>query len=42
MSFVDILTDRGHDAFLIEDPEFNATAHGFIEGCARVRGLPPA
>ena len=39
VSFVDIMTDRGHDAFLIEDPEFNATAHGFIEGCARVRGL---
>ena len=42
VSFVDILTDRGHDAFLIDDPEFSATAHGFIEGCARVRGLPPA
>ncbi len=42
VSFVDIMTDRGHDAFLINDPEFSATAHGFIEGCARVRGLPPA
>ena len=42
VSFVDIMTDRGHDAFLIEDPEFSATAHGFLEGCARVRGLPPA
>ncbi len=41
VSFVDIMTDRGHDAFLIDDPEFNATARGFIEGCARVRGLPP-
>ena len=40
VSFVDIMTDRGHDAFLIEDPEFNATARGFIDGCARVRGLP--
>ena len=42
VSFVDIMTDRGHDAFLIEDEEFNATAHGFLEGCARLRGLPPA
>ena len=42
VSFVEIMTDRGHDAFLIADPEFNATAHGFLEGCARVRGLPPA
>ena len=41
VSFVDIMTDRGHDAFLIEDPEFNATAHGFLEGAARLRGLPP-
>ena len=36
------MTDRGHDAFLIEDPEFNATAHGFLEGCARARGLARA
>ena len=42
VSFVDVMTDRGHDAFLLEDPEFKATAHGFLEGCARVRGLPPA
>lgn len=42
VSFVEVQTDRGHDAFLIEDEEFNATAHGFLEGCARARGLPPA
>ena len=42
VSFVDIETDRGHDAFLIDDPEFNATARGFLEGCARMRGLAPA
>ncbi len=42
VSFVDVMTDRGHDAFLIEDPEFNATAHGFLEGCARARGLAKA
>jgi homoserine O-acetyltransferase len=42
VSFVDIVTDRGHDAFLIDDPEFNATAHGFLEGAARARGLKPA
>ena len=40
VSFVDILTDRGHDAFLIEDPEFNATAQGFLNGAAKARGLP--
>ncbi len=42
VSFVDILTDRGHDAFLLDDPEFSATAHGFLEGAAKARGLPPA
>jgi homoserine O-acetyltransferase len=41
VSFVEVQTDRGHDAFLIEDPEFNATAHGFLEGAAKLRGLPP-
>ena len=42
VSFVDVQTDRGHDAFLIDDPEFNATAHGFLEGAAKLRGLPTA
>ncbi len=41
VSFVDIATDRGHDAFLIDDPEFNATATGFLNGAARARGLLP-
>ena len=42
VSFVEVQTDRGHDAFLIEDPEFDATAHGFLEGAAKLRGLPHA
>ena len=42
VSFVDVQTDRGHDAFLIDDDEFKATAHGFLEGAAKLRGLPPA
>ena len=41
VSFVDIATDRGHDAFLLDDPEFSATARGFLDGAARARGLPP-
>ena len=40
VSFVDIDTDRGHDAFLLDVPEFIATSHGFIEAAARARGLP--
>ena len=39
VSFVEIETDAGHDAFLLEEPEFFATLKGFIEGCARHRGL---
>ena len=40
VSFVDIETDRGHDAFLLELPEFEATSHGFLAAAARARGLP--
>jgi homoserine O-acetyltransferase len=39
VSFVEIETDAGHDAFLLDEPEFFATLKGFIEGCARHRGL---
>ena len=42
VSFVDIETDRGHDAFLLDDPEFSATARGFLDGAARARGLATA
>jgi homoserine O-acetyltransferase len=40
VSFVEIATDKGHDAFLLEEPEFFATLRGFLDGCARHRGLP--
>ncbi len=39
VSFVEIATDKGHDAFLLEEPEFFATLRGFFDGCARHRGL---
>jgi homoserine O-acetyltransferase len=42
VSFVEIDTDKGHDAFLLEEPEFFATLRGFLDGCARHRGLAPA
>ena len=41
VSFVEIETDKGHDAFLLEEPEFFATLRGFLDGCARHRGLTP-
>ncbi len=39
VSFVEIATDKGHDAFLLEEPEFFATVEGFLNGCAEHRGL---
>jgi homoserine O-acetyltransferase/O-succinyltransferase len=42
VSFVEIDSDKGHDAFLLDEPEFFATTQGFIDGCAQARGLPPA
>ncbi|MFM9845122.1 MAG: homoserine O-acetyltransferase [Dongiaceae bacterium] len=39
VSFVEIQSDKGHDAFLLEEPEFLATMRGFLAGCAEHRGL---
>jgi homoserine O-acetyltransferase/O-succinyltransferase len=41
VSFVEIDTDRGHDAFLLNVPEFIATTRGFLEAAARARGIAP-
>jgi homoserine O-acetyltransferase len=42
VSFAEIVTDKGHDAFLLEEPELFAITRGFLEAAARARGLPPA
>jgi homoserine O-acetyltransferase/O-succinyltransferase len=39
VSFVEIDSDKGHDAFLLEEPEFFATLGGFVSAAARDRGL---
>jgi homoserine O-acetyltransferase len=39
VSFVEIETDKGHDAFLLDEPELHKTMAGFIDGAARHRGL---
>lgn len=41
VSFVEIETDRGHDAFLLDEPEMLATVRGFLTGAARARGIAP-
>lgn len=42
VSFVEIDTDKGHDAFLLDVPEMFATTSGFIESSARAFGLEEA
>lgn len=39
VSFVEIETDKGHDAFLLDEPVLFATSRGFIDAAARARGL---
>jgi homoserine O-acetyltransferase len=39
VSFVEIETDRGHDAFLLDEPELFSTVRGFLSAAAEARGL---
>jgi homoserine O-acetyltransferase len=39
VSFVEIETDRGHDAFLLDEPELFATVRGFLSAAGEARGL---
>ncbi|MBX3536624.1 MAG: homoserine O-acetyltransferase [Chelatococcus sp.] len=39
VSFVEIESDKGHDAFLLDEPVFFATMRGFLDSAARARGL---
>jgi len=39
VSFVEIESNKGHDAFLLDEPEFFNTVRGFINSCATRRGL---
>ncbi len=34
VSFVEVQSDAGHDAFLLKEPGFHETVDGFIKGCA--------
>jgi homoserine O-acetyltransferase len=40
VSFAEIVTDKGHDAFLLQEPELFAIVSGFLDGAAKARGLP--
>jgi len=39
VSFVEVQSDKGHDAFLLDEPDFHKVFEGFLEGCAEHRGL---
>jgi homoserine O-acetyltransferase len=41
VSFAEIETDRGHDAFLLDVPEFLDIARAFLQSAAKARGLKP-
>lgn len=39
VSFVELESDKGHDAFLLDEPELFATLRGFFGAAAKARGL---
>jgi homoserine O-acetyltransferase len=39
VSFAEILTDKGHDAFLLDEPELFGIVRGFLDSAGRARGL---
>jgi homoserine O-acetyltransferase/O-succinyltransferase len=42
VSFVEVESDKGHDAFLLDEPELSAAVRGFLNAAADKRGLKPA
>jgi len=42
VSFVEIVSDKGHDAFLLDEPKMFDTLGGFLNGAAKLRGLQNA
>ena len=39
VSFAEIVTDKGHDAFLLDEPEFFTIVRGFLSSAGKARGL---
>ncbi len=39
VSFAEIETDKGHDAFLLDEPELLAIVRGFLDSAGKARGL---
>ncbi len=41
VSFVEVQSTKGHDAFLLDEPVMLATVTGFLNAAAQQRGLAP-
>ncbi|GEO99375.1 homoserine O-acetyltransferase MetX [Methylobacterium haplocladii] len=39
VAFVEVESDKGHDAFLLDEPALFSAARGFVDAAARARGL---
>jgi len=39
VSFAEIATDKGHDAFLLDEPELFQIVAGFLDSAAAARGI---
>ena len=39
VSFVEVESDKGHDAFLLDEPEFFTIVRGFLSSAGKARGL---
>ena len=39
VSFVEVVSDKGHDSFLLDEPDMFETLHGFLSGAAARRGF---
>jgi homoserine O-acetyltransferase/O-succinyltransferase len=42
VSFAEIVTDKGHDAFLLDEPELFAIVRGFLDSASEARGVKKA
>jgi homoserine O-acetyltransferase len=42
VSFAEIVTDKGHDAFLLDEPELFAIVRGFLDSAGKARGFDEA
>jgi homoserine O-acetyltransferase len=40
VSFVEIESDKGHDAFLLDEPVMRAALSGVLDSAGKARGLP--